>query len=64
MWFCLSKLPVYLLVFLEVLQAAKKFSKASLHFTKIPNSLRQILETYSEINLPETVIDGEGDLGY
>ena len=64
MWFCLSKLPVYLLVFLEVLQAAKKFSKASLHFTKIPNSLRQILETHPESNLPETVSDGEGDLGY
>ena len=33
-------------VFLEELQAARNFS---LHFNKIPNSLRQILQTYSEI---------------
>ena len=36
-------------VFLEELQAARSFSKVSLHFNKIPNSLRQILQTYSEI---------------
>ena len=37
-------------VFLEVLlQAARNFSKVSLHFNKIPNSLRQVLQTYSEI---------------
>ena len=39
-------------VFLEVLlQAARNFSKVSLHFNKIPNSLRQVLQTYSEICL-------------
>ena len=37
------------LAFLEELQAARKFSKVSLHFNKIPNSLRQVLQTYSEI---------------
>ena len=36
-------------VFLEELQTARKFSKVSLHFNKIPNSLRQVLQTYSEI---------------
>ena len=37
-------------VFLEELQAAaRNFSKVSLHFNKIPNSLRQVLQTYSEI---------------
>ena len=36
-------------VFLEELQAARYFSKLSLHFNKIPNSLRQVLQTYSEI---------------
>ena len=36
-------------VSLEELQAARKFLKVSLHFNKIPNSLRQVLETYSEI---------------
>ena len=36
-------------VFLEQLQAARNFSKISLHFNKIPNSLRQVLQTYSEI---------------
>ena len=36
-------------VFFEELQAARNFSKVSLHFNKIPNSLRQILQTYSEI---------------
>ena len=35
-------------VFLEELQAARNFSKVSLHFIKIPNSLRQVLQTYSE----------------
>ena len=34
--------------FLEELQAARNFSKVSLHFNKIPNSLRQVLQTYSE----------------
>ena len=33
-------------VFLEELQAARNFS---LHFNKIPNSLRQILQIYSKI---------------
>ena len=32
-------------VFLEELQAAKKFLKVSLHFNKTPNSFRQILQT-------------------
>ena len=36
-------------VFLEELQAARNFSKVFQHFNKIPNSLRQILQTYSEI---------------
>ena len=36
-------------VFLEELQTARKFSKVSLHFNKIPNSFRQVLQTYSEI---------------
>ena len=36
-------------VFLEELQAARNFSKVSLHFNKIPNSLRQVLQIYSEI---------------
>ena len=36
-------------VFLEEFQAAINFSKASHHFNKIPNSLRQILQIYSEI---------------
>ena len=36
-------------VFLEELQAARNCSNVSLHFNKIPNSLRQILQTYSEI---------------
>ena len=36
-------------VFLEDLQAARKFSKVSLHFNKIPNSLRQVLQTDPEI---------------
>ena len=35
--------------FLEQLQAARNLSKISLHFNKIPNSLRQVLQTYSEI---------------
>ena len=35
--------------FLEELQAARNFSKVSLHFNKIPNSLRQILQTCSEM---------------
>ena len=36
-------------VFLEELQAARKFSKVSLHFNKTPNSLKQVLQIYSEI---------------
>ena len=36
-------------IFLEELQAARNFSKVSLHFDKIPNSLRKVLQTYSEI---------------
>ena len=36
-------------VFLEELQAAINFLKVSQHFNKIPNSLRQVLQTYSEI---------------
>ena len=36
-------------LFLEELQDARNFSKVSLHFNKISNSLRQILQTYSEI---------------
>ena len=35
-------------VFLEELQSARNISKAFLHFNKIPCSLRQILQTYSE----------------
>ena len=34
-------------VFLEEFQAARNFSKVSLHFNKIPNSLRQVLQAYS-----------------
>ena len=30
-------------------QAARNFSKVSLHFNKIPNFLRQVLQAYSEI---------------
>ena len=37
------------LVFLEELQAAKNVSKVSLNFNKIPDSLRYVLQTYSEI---------------
>ena len=36
-------------VFLEELQALTNFSKVSMHFNKIPNSLRQVLQTYPEI---------------
>ena len=36
-------------VLLEEFQAAIKFSKVSLHFNKIPNSLRQALQIYSQI---------------
>ena len=36
-------------IFLEELQAARNFSKFCLHFDKIPNSLRKVLQTYSEI---------------
>ena len=35
-------------VLLEEIQAAKHFSKVFLHFNKIPNSLKQVLQTYSE----------------
>ena len=37
------------LVFLEELQAAKNVSKVSLNFNKIPDSLRYVLQTYSEM---------------
>ena len=37
------------LVFLEELQVARNFSKFSLHINKIPNPLRQVLQTYLEI---------------
>ena len=33
-------------VFLEEFQTEINFSKVSLHFNKIPNSLRQVLQTY------------------
>ena len=36
-------------VFLEELQAARNFLKFSQQFNKIPNSLRQVLQTYSAI---------------
>ena len=36
-------------VFLQELQAARNFSNVLLHFNKIPNPLRQVLQTYSEI---------------
>ena len=36
-------------VFLEEFQAAINFSKVSLHFNKIPNSLRQVLQICSQI---------------
>ena len=36
-------------VLLEQLQATRKFSKIFLHFNKIPNSLGQVLQAYSEI---------------
>ena len=36
-------------VFLEELQVTRNVSKVSLYFNKIPNSLRQVLQTYSEI---------------
>ena len=35
-------------VLLEEMQTAKHFSKVFLHFNKIPNSLKQVLQTYSE----------------
>ena len=38
-------------LFLEELQAARNFSKVFLHFNKIPNSLRQVLQTYSEMRI-------------
>ena len=34
--------------FLEEIQAAKIFSKVSLYFNKMPNSLRQVLQTHLE----------------
>ena len=37
------------LVFLEEQQAARNISKVSLHFNKITNFLREVLQTYSEI---------------
>ena len=36
------------LKFLQEFQAARNFSKVSLHFNKKPNSLRQVLQMYSE----------------
>ena len=36
-------------IFLEELQAARNFSKVFLNFDKIPISLREVLQTYSEI---------------
>ena len=36
-------------IFLEELQAARNFSRVFLHFNKIPNSSRQILQAYLEI---------------
>ena len=33
------------IIFLEELQAARNFSEASLHFNKVPNSLRGVLQT-------------------
>ena len=36
-------------VFFEEFQAAIIFSKVSLHFNKIPNFLRQVLQIYSQI---------------
>ena len=36
-------------VFLEEFQGAIIFSKVSLHLNKIPNSLRQVLQIYSQI---------------
>ena len=38
-------------IFLEEFQAAKNFSKVYLHFNKIPNSLRKVLQTHSEIRI-------------
>ena len=38
-------------VFLEQLQTVRNFSKISLHFNKISNSLRQVLQTYSEMRI-------------
>ena len=34
--------------FLEELQAARNFSKVTLDFNKMPNTLRQVFYTYSE----------------
>ena len=36
-------------VFVEELQAARNFTKVFLHSNKIPNSLRQVLQAFSEI---------------
>ena len=36
------------LKFLQEFQAARNFSKVSLHFNKMSNSLRQVLQMYSE----------------
>ena len=36
------------LKFLQEFQAARNFSKVSLHFNKMPNSLRQVLQMYSQ----------------
>ena len=33
----------------KLLETARNFSKVSLHFNKIPNTLRQILQVHSEI---------------
>ena len=38
-------------VFVEELQAARNFTKVFLHSNKIPNSLRQVLQAFSEIRI-------------
>ena len=38
-------------VFLEEIKAARNFSMVSMCFHKIPNSLREVLQTYSEISI-------------
>ena len=50
------------LLSLEELQAARSFLKVSLHFKKIPKSLRQVLVTYSEICAFLCVLQKKGAL--